>query len=165
MSTWDGWAELRRFTGDDVDAMVLYPQDEKYLVGEPQLNHYDVTPGPGSVRAAAAAAAAFSAHRFADAYPALATDVTWVVQGSETRHGRDAVRALCEQTLADLAGTRTEFLRFVTIADGDRVAVDTLVRYTDPDGGVTDVASCDVYEFRDGALATITSYFAERPPA
>ncbi|MCY1143664.1 nuclear transport factor 2 family protein [Actinoplanes sp. Pm04-4] len=160
LSTWTGWDALRRFTGDDVDAMVLYPEDEKYLVEPPQLNHYDVRSHPGVAREVAEA---FSAHRFADAYPFLSSDVTWVVRGGETRQGSDAVRAVCEQTLADLVGTRTDFLKFDTIADGDRAAVDTLARYTDPDGGVTVVASCDLYEFRDGALATITSYYAECP--
>lgn len=41
-SLWDSWEAIAAFAGDDVDAMVLYPQDRAYLVGEPTLVHYDV---------------------------------------------------------------------------------------------------------------------------
>ena len=114
----------------------------------------------GDVRAVAEA---FSGHRFADAYPFLAADVVWHVMGGETRRGSDAVTAVCEETLSQLTGTTTEFTRFVTVSEADRAAVDTVARYTGPDGDISVVASCDVYEFRDGALTTITSYYAELP--
>ncbi|SNS83174.1 Limonene-1,2-epoxide hydrolase [Geodermatophilus saharensis] len=105
-------------------------------------------------------AEAFSRHRFRDVYPVLAPDVVWTAVGSRRTVGRDAVVGLCEQTLAALAGTRVEFTRFVLVADGDAAACDVVARYTDP-GGTSVVASCDVYEFRDGALAVITSYDVE----
>jgi ketosteroid isomerase-like protein len=162
LSVWDGWDDIRRFAGDDVEAIVLYPEDERYLIGDSQLFHYDVSPQTTDVRAVAEA---FSGHRFTDAYPFLAPDVIWNVMGGETRHGRDAVMAACEATLADLAGTTTELTRFVAVGDAGRAAVDAVARYTGPDGDVTVVASCDVYEFRDGTLTTITSYHAELPDA
>jgi hypothetical protein len=162
LSIWDGWDDIRRFAGEDVDAIVLYPQDERYLIGGSTLAHYDVSPQATDVRAVAEA---FSGHRFADAYPFLAPDVTWNAIGGETRRGRDAVIAGCEATRAGLAATTTEFTRFVAVSDAGRAAVDAVARYTAADGTVAVVASCDIYEFRDGALTTITSYAAELPAA
>ncbi len=105
-------------------------------------------------------AEAFSRHRFRDVYPALAPDVVWTAVGARQTVGRQAVIDVCEQTLAALAATSVEFTRFVLVADGDAAAVDTVARYTDA-GGTSEVASCDVYEFRAGTLAAITSYDVE----
>jgi hypothetical protein len=109
-------------------------------------------------------AEAFSGHRFADVYPALADDVQWDLVGQDTLHGRQAVVDACEATLAELAEGSSEFLRFVVITEGDRVAVDTVTRYTDAAGEVGVVSSCDVYEFRDERLVVIRSYAAELDP-
>jgi hypothetical protein len=43
------------------------------------------------------------------------------------------------------------------------VAVDTLARYTGPNGTTT-VASCDIYEFTGEEIAAITSYAVEVDP-
>jgi ketosteroid isomerase-like protein len=103
----------------------------------------------------------FSGHRFKETYDHLAPDVQWILVGGETIHGRHRVIDTCEQTVAELAGTTTEFLRFVTIADKQAVAVDTVGRYRSPDEETSIVASCDIYEFQQGAVATITSYTVE----
>jgi hypothetical protein len=42
-SVWDDEAAIRAFTGPDVDAMVLYPEDEEFLVEPPTLVHYEVS--------------------------------------------------------------------------------------------------------------------------
>ena len=109
-------------------------------------------------------AEAFSGHRFSDAYPALAHEVRWTSVGQGTLVGRQSVVDACEATLAELATTTTEFLRFVVIADGDAAAVDAVGRYVDAEGDVSVVSSCDVYEFTDGVLTTITSYTVELDP-
>ena len=106
-------------------------------------------------------AEAFSGHRFADAYPALADDVRWELVGGETLVGRQAVIDACEGTLAALGSGSTEFLRFVVVAEGDRVVVDTVARYTGEDGGSGAVSSCDLYEFTDDRLTAIRSYGVE----
>lgn len=105
-------------------------------------------------------AEAFSSHRFQETYDALAPDVRWNSVGGETTEGRDAVIGVCEATLRDLVGITTEFARFVVIDGGDAVAVDVVGRYIGPDG-ISAVASCDIFEFRDGRVATITSYAVE----
>ena len=109
-------------------------------------------------------AEAFSSHRFADTYDSLAPDVRWVAIGDGLTVGRDAVVDVCEGTLRALAGTTTEFLRFVVADGGDTVAVDAVGRYVDATGEATAVASCDVFEFRNGQVRQITSYTVEVDP-
>ena len=91
----------------------------------------------------------------------MAPDVRWILVGGETIDGRDGVIDTCEQTLAELADTTTDFLRFVTIAEQEAVAVDAIGRYRSADGETSTVASCDIYEFQQGVVATITSYTVE----
>jgi hypothetical protein len=64
----------------------------------------------------------------------LAPDVRWILVGGETIDGREGVIDTCEQTLAELANATTDFLRFVTIADQEAVAVDAIGRYRSADG-------------------------------
>jgi ketosteroid isomerase-like protein len=106
-------------------------------------------------------AEAFSGHRFREVYDALAPDIRWILVGERALTGRDAVVEACEDTLGQLASGTAEFQRFVVVAGTDAAAVDVIARYTDADGEVSLVSSCDIYEFRDGLVATITSYAVE----
>ena len=108
-------------------------------------------------------ARAFSSHHFRETYDHLADHVVWNLVGHTHLEGRDAVIAACEGTSAENASVTTTWLRFVSTGDGDIVAVDAIGRYAGPDG-VTAVSSCDIYEFTDGTLQTVTSYFAEVTP-
>ena len=110
-------------------------------------------------------AEAFSGHRFSDAYDALSPDVRWTAVGEGVLIGRQAVVDACEATLAELA-TTTDVTRFVVVADaaGQTAAVDVVARYVDADGATSVVSSCDIYEFRDGQVTTITSYAVELDP-
>jgi len=43
LSLWDGIDAIRAFAGEDIDAAVLYPEDERYLIGgESRTVHYEV---------------------------------------------------------------------------------------------------------------------------
>jgi heme-degrading monooxygenase HmoA len=43
LSLWDSVEAIRAFTGDDIEAAVLYPDDERYLIdGESSITHYAV---------------------------------------------------------------------------------------------------------------------------
>ncbi|MGC5169059.1 nuclear transport factor 2 family protein [Microbacterium sp. DT81.1] len=106
----------------------------------------------------------FSGHRFEEAFPHLAEDVVWQMPGSDGLRGRDEVIAACRSTATGLEGVRVEVERFLVVDGGGSVAVDTLTRYH-ADDGLSVVASCDVYEFRDGAVTRITSYTVEVPQA
>ena len=52
LSLWDSVDAIRAFAGDDIEAAVLYPEDERYLIdGESHITHYDVAdhiPSPRS---------------------------------------------------------------------------------------------------------------------
>jgi ketosteroid isomerase-like protein len=102
-------------------------------------------------------AEAFSRHHFADAFPYLAPDVRWVAHGAEETVGRDAVVAVCEDTLAQLRDSTTTFRSFRTVVGTDAVVVDVVAHYEQPDGEFV-VASCDLYDFADGLVTAITSY-------
>ena len=42
LSMWESREAIKAFAGDDIEAAVLYPEDEKFLVGESTIAHYDV---------------------------------------------------------------------------------------------------------------------------
>jgi hypothetical protein len=43
LSLWESEDAIRAFAGDDIDAAVLYPEDERYLIGgESTVTHYQV---------------------------------------------------------------------------------------------------------------------------
>jgi ketosteroid isomerase-like protein len=105
-------------------------------------------------------AEAFSGHDFEDAFPYLSKGVIWRMPGSDGLQGRDAVVAACRATDAALTDTQVDVTRFIVVDGGDTVAVDTVTGYRDGDETST-VASCDIYEFRDGEVVQITSYAVE----
>ena len=102
-------------------------------------------------------ARAFSSHRFEVALPHLTDDIVWTLVGTDPVMGRKAVKKTCEKTADYLADVTTEFQRFRS------VVVDTLARYTEADGDVSVVASCDIYDFVDGRVTEIVSYTVELP--
>lgn len=108
---------------------------------------------------------AFSGHRFAEIFAHLAPSARWVMVGEDVIEGRDAVIAACHASAAEMVGVRAEFLRFVSVIDANSAAVDATGRYTDTTGQISVVSSCDVYEFADRQLTTITSYAVELDPA
>jgi heme-degrading monooxygenase HmoA len=43
LSLWDSADAIRAFAGEDIEAAVLYPEDEAYLIGgESRIAHYDI---------------------------------------------------------------------------------------------------------------------------
>jgi heme-degrading monooxygenase HmoA len=43
LSFWESVDAIRTFAGDDIEAAVLYPEDERYLIGgESTITHYEV---------------------------------------------------------------------------------------------------------------------------
>ncbi|MET0932365.1 MAG: hypothetical protein ABWX56_01525 [Mycetocola sp.] len=46
LSLWESTTAIHAFAGDDITAMVLYPEDETYLLDEPELRHYEVASRP-----------------------------------------------------------------------------------------------------------------------
>lgn len=110
-----------------------------------------------------AIALAFSTHRFEDSLPHLARDVRWTIVGYMVLEGADAVIRTCSETLESLADTETTMSRCVVAAQGDVVAVDTVARYSGPNG-LTAVAGCDIIEFTGNRITAITSYAVQVDP-
>ena len=111
----------------------------------------------------AAVALAFSTHRFEESLPHLARDVRWTIVGYLVLEGADAVIRTCSETRESLADTETSLLRCVVAGQGDVVAVDTVARYSGPNG-VTAVAGCDIVEFTGPRISAITSYAVQVDP-
>ena len=42
LSMWDSRDAIKAFAGEDIEAAVLYPEDEKYLAEESTIAHYEV---------------------------------------------------------------------------------------------------------------------------
>jgi heme-degrading monooxygenase HmoA len=42
LSLWESEDAIRAFAGEDIEAAVLYPEDERYLIGESTVAHYEV---------------------------------------------------------------------------------------------------------------------------
>ena len=42
LSIWESEDAIRGFAGDDIEAAVVYPEDERYLIGESTVAHYEV---------------------------------------------------------------------------------------------------------------------------
>lgn len=43
LSIWDSETDIEAFAGPDINSMVLYPEDEDYLLAPPTLLHHHVT--------------------------------------------------------------------------------------------------------------------------
>lgn len=108
-------------------------------------------------------AEAFSEHRFAETYDQLADDIEWRVVGGDAVTGSDEVRRTCEESAAYLASTMTLFEEFTVFAGNDFAVVNTVATYTEAEGTVSRVASCDIYEWAEDKVRRITSYAVELP--
>jgi len=105
-------------------------------------------------------AEAFSHHNFTSTYDRLADDVRWRYIGGNEHVGKEAVVAACERSIADFAKVRTTFHSSRTVVGTDTVVVETLADYVDKEG-TSKIGSCDLYDFVDGTVTTITSYSVE----
>ena len=53
LSMWESVDAIRAFAGDDIEAAVLYPEDERFLIdGESTVTHYEVLSTPDGDRVA-----------------------------------------------------------------------------------------------------------------
>jgi hypothetical protein len=108
-------------------------------------------------------ATAISRHVFEDAYPHLSDDACWNLIGGEDLVGKEAIIAACDASAEHLSGVTTSFDKFIVRQSDNSVVIESSATYTGQDGGTSIVASCDIYDFVSGKLATITSYNIELP--
>jgi hypothetical protein len=91
-----------------------------------------------------------------------------VIVGDRVVVGRDAVRAVCDESAGWLATVSTTFTKFDPLVGDGFVVADTTAEYVSGSGDRSVVASCDVYRFVGDRLTGITSYTVEigdRPAA
>jgi heme-degrading monooxygenase HmoA len=50
LTLWDSWEAVKRFAGEDIDAAVFYPEDDRFLLerGE-RVEHFEVVASSGLV--------------------------------------------------------------------------------------------------------------------
>jgi uncharacterized protein len=91
----------------------------------------------------------------------LTDDVEWVVPGAFHLTGKAAFDKEIENDAfvgrPTIRVTRMTEERDVVVAEGD-------VRTTRKDGGILNLAFCDVFEMRDTMIRRLTSYLMEIPP-
>ena len=107
---------------------------------------------------------AFSRHRFEETYPYMLDDIDWALVGENQITGKDNVVRVCEESANELTNVRTTFSKFRVITGEDCVVIDSRAEYIDSDNAISNVASCDIYDFISGNLAGITSYVFELEP-
>lgn len=108
-------------------------------------------------------AEAFCSHRFAEAYPYMADDITWKIVGADEIAGRDAVIERCTGAQKFLETVSTTPLKLKTIRAETCVVVEGAVQFQDQQHQITRVASCDVFRFSGEKLVEITSYVIDLP--
>jgi limonene-1,2-epoxide hydrolase len=107
-----------------------------------------------------AVAESFSRHEFSSTYSHLAADIQWHNVGGVDHVGRDAVISACNDASAYFDRSKAAVTIRRTVTAANVVVIEAVGSYAD-DEGVSRVASCDVYEFRDGQLTAVTSYNIE----
>ena len=109
----------------------------------------------------ATVAAAFSRHQFREVEDRLADDVTWTLVGTEVLRGKLAVMQRCAETESELNGVATTWESFRVADARATVVVESWATYAVGEGEPSRVASCDLYDFRDGRIVAITSFTVE----
>lgn len=109
-------------------------------------------------------AEAFSRHTFEEAYPFILDEAEWTLVGGDQIHGKADIVTVCEETASELGDTKTTFHTFKVIATDDCVVIDSRAEFIGGDGESSHVASCDIFDFVDGNIASITSYAVEIDP-
>ncbi len=104
---------------------------------------------------------AFSGHQFDKTFDYLATEIVWNNIGDKLINGKAAIVSACNQATEYFATVITNFQHFESTSLADSVAIQSRATYIDANGEKSTVASCDIYEFSDGFIVSITSYNIE----
>jgi len=106
-------------------------------------------------------AESFSTHNFADTFSYLSDEILWNNIGGELVTGKQAIMASCDESLEYLSHVQTNLINLKSTVGQNSVVIETLTEYIDTNNTKSTVASCDVYDFTDGKLVSITSYNIE----
>ena len=83
-----------------------------------------------------------------------ADDVVWTIVGDKTVKGKKAIR----EWMASMDMETPKFTVANIIAEGDFAACNGDMTMKDKDGKTVPYAYCDLYRFRDGKIAELTSF-------
>lgn len=103
-------------------------------------------------------ARAISSGDFTPALDRLDENVRWEIVGDKTLQGKASVSDFCKKTAAYFASVTLNVSVNNVIVSGDLIAIDGKAEFIDANGGVTKLASSDIYRFRGQNLVEITSY-------
>lgn len=106
-------------------------------------------------------AEAISSHQFEKAFPSFSDDIVWEMINGETIIGIENVRQTCQDAMKYLATVTTTFLKMKTYISENAIIIESSATYTEKNGDVAKISSCDVYEFVNQKLTRITSYNIE----
>ena len=101
---------------------------------------------------------AFSNGNFEFTFPFLADDIEWNIVGERILTGKEKVINFCNETAAYFASVTTVFITENVIIGNDVIAINGKGTFTTKEAKITNVSSCDVYDFKEGELKKITSY-------
>jgi len=102
---------------------------------------------------------AFSGGNFEFTYPHMADDVTFNIVGEQLLTGKPAVIEFCNQIAEYFKTTPPKAKLDNVIAGDDCLAINGKAEfYNEKENRTNYISSCDIYKFKDGKLAEITSY-------
>lgn len=101
---------------------------------------------------------AFSTGNFKVTYNLLDEDIQWNIIGDKLLNGKAAVIDFCDKTATYFAEVKTIFIVNNFIAEDNCIALNGTAQFITTDNNLTNMASCDVYIFKEEKLKEITSY-------
>ena len=100
----------------------------------------------------------FSGGNFKFAYNFLTDDIEWNIVGDKILKGKADVIEFCNTTARYFAEVSTKFVLINLICDGERVAIDGTAEFINKENKFIQISSCDVYQFENNCIKSITSY-------
>jgi len=101
---------------------------------------------------------AFSMGNFTITYDFLQEDIQWNIVGDKFLNGKAAVIDFCDKTAAYFTQVKTIFTLNNSITEDNCIAINGTAQFITKENSITNMASCDVYVFKEGKLKEITSY-------
>ena len=102
--------------------------------------------------------AAFADNKMEDFYALCADDIEWTMAGEGTQKGKDSIREWMKAATEDCGPSFPSISPTRMIVDADSVASYGTMSMKDEDGNDAGFEYCDIYEFRGGLIAKLTSF-------
>lgn len=100
----------------------------------------------------------FSSGNFKFSYDYLSDDIQWNIVGDKILSGKDNVIEFCNKTAEYISGVITKFNIINLIEEDNCIAIDGTAEFINKENVTTNVSSCDLYNFKNNKIQSITSY-------